>query len=214
MSSRESILSRLRSAGLPFPGIQPPQVYLSMSPLETDEAGMVARFIKEAAALNAIVYQLTDETEAIRITLEILGKDQTVLAWDPAEIPLPGLRAALEAAHVSIASPEDPEPRVGISGADAALAATGSLVLSSGPGRYRATSLLPPIHVAVIRRDQILPNLEAWVERQRADGLQKYIHTSNIVIISGPSRTSDIAMETILGMHGPGQLHILILGAD
>lgn len=49
------------------------------------------------------------------------------------------------------------------------LAATGSLVLSSGPGRYLATSSLPPVHVAVLYRDQILPDLESWLSGRRGE---------------------------------------------
>jgi L-lactate utilization protein LutC len=63
----------------------------------------------------------------------------------------------------------------------------------------------------VITSDQILATLEQWISRQRANGLSAFQQISNIVIVSGPSRTADIAMELILGMHGPGELHIVIL---
>ncbi|MCA9968292.1 MAG: LUD domain-containing protein, partial [Anaerolineales bacterium] len=85
------------------------------------------------------------------------------------------------------------------------------LVYVSGNGRYRATSLLPPVHVALINRSQIVPNLESWVESQYGNDLQAFQHASNVVLISGASRTADIALELILGMHGPGEMHILIL---
>jgi len=67
------------------------------------------------------------------------------------------------------------------------------------------------IHIAVITRDQILPDLEHWVAWQRVNGLPAFNQASNIAIISGPSRTADIAMESILGMHGPGSVHVVIL---
>jgi L-lactate utilization protein LutC len=211
MSSREHILTRLRSREKPFPRILPPAVYQPMTPLADDESSLLDRFVKEAAALNAFIHQPVDKAQAIQEILEILGKDQAVLAWDWPSIPLPGLPDALQLAHISVASPHDPSVRVGISAASAALAATGSLVLCSGKGQYRATSLLPPVHIAVITRDQIVPNMEAWVRQQRAAGLPAFRQTSNTVIVSGPSRTADIAMELILGMHGPGELHIFIL---
>jgi L-lactate dehydrogenase complex protein LldG len=211
MSSREQILARLRSREKPFPQADPPATYQPMTPMAGDESGLLARFIGEAEALNAVVHQPLDEALAIQVILDILGTDKIILAWDWSSIPLPGLPAALESAHVTVASPHDSEVRVGISGASAALAATGSLVLCSGKGQYRATSLLPPVHIAVITRHQILPNLEGWIEQQRAAGLPAFQQTSNTVIVSGPSRTADIAMELILGMHGPGELHIIIL---
>jgi L-lactate dehydrogenase complex protein LldG len=211
MSSREQILSRLRSRQVPFPGINPPETYQPMTPLAADEAGLLARFISEAEALSAVIHQPSGEAQAIQSILEILGTDQTVLAWEWSSIPLPGLPDALEAAHISVATPRDPGVRVGISGADAALAATGSLVLSSGKSQYRTTSLLPPVHIAVIPRSKIVPNLEHWIQEQRAAGLPAFQQASNTIIISGPSRTADIAMELILGMHGPGELHIIIM---
>lgn len=211
MSSREQILARLRTREKPFPHILPPPFYQPMTPLANDEFRLLDRFVKEAEALNAIVHQPVDEAQAIQEILEILGKDQAILAWDWPSIPIPGLPDALQLAHISVASPRDPGVRVGISAASAALAATGSLVLCSGKGQYRATSLLPPVHIAVITLDQVVPNMEAWVRQQRAAGLPAFQKTSNTVIISGPSRTADIAMELILGMHGPGELHIFIL---
>ncbi len=211
MSSREQILTRLRSREKPFPQVLPLAPYQPMTPLVEDEAGLLDRFISEAEDLNAITYQPAGEAQAVQIILDILGEDKTVLAWDWQSIPLSTLPAALEVAHISLAPPQDPGVRVGISGASAALAATGSLVLCSGKGRYRATSLLPPVHIAVITRQQIVANLEVWIQQQRAAGLSAFQQISKVVIISGPSRTADIAMELILGMHGPGELHILIL---
>ena len=211
MSSREQILARLRSRQTPFPGIHPPATYQPMTPLTEDGGELLSRFVSEAQALSAIVHQPSGAAQAIQAILEILGTDSTVLAWDWSSIPLSGLAEALETAHISVAASRDAAVRVGISGADAALAATGSLVLSSGKGQFRATSLLPPVHVAVIARRQILPNLEAWIQAQRAAGLPAFQRASNTIIISGPSRTADIAMELFLGMHGPRELHIIIM---
>lgn len=211
MGSRDSILARLRSRQKPFPEVKPPEEYQPMTPLEIDWDGLLKRFVEEAEALSTVMHQPQDEPAAIRTILDLLGDEKSILAWNWAIIPLPGLKAALDEAQISIAEPDDPAPRVGISGAEAALAATGSLVLASGTGRYRATSLLPPVHIAVITRDQILPDLEHWVAWQRANGLPAFNQASNIAIISGPSRTADIAMESILGMHGPGEVHVVIM---
>jgi L-lactate dehydrogenase complex protein LldG len=211
MSSREQILARLRSREKPFPEVHPPEAYQPMTPLAEDGPSLLARFVSEAEALNAVVHQPVDEAQAIQEILKILRSDKMVLAWDWSSIPLSGLQQALESAQITAASPHDSNVRVGISSASAALAATGSLVLCSGKGQYRATSLLPPVHIAVIARQQILPNLEGWIQQQRAEGMSAFQQTSNTVVVSGPSRTADIAMELILGMHGPGELHIIIV---
>ncbi|MCP4415224.1 MAG: hypothetical protein GY805_01285 [Chloroflexi bacterium] len=100
---------------------------------------------------------------------------------------------------------------VGITGVDAALAATGSLVMLSGNGRYRAASLLPKTHIAILTANQILPDLESCFSAQEEDAYQKVKQASNLVIVSGSSRTADIAMQLVLGMHNPGELHIILL---
>lgn len=212
MSSRDQILAKLRSRQRPFPHITPPSILQPMTPLSGDTMALQARFVQEASALSAIVHQPANEQEAINTILDIVGEDKSVLAWGPAVQPLPSLAAALAAANIDVADHADPAVRVGISGADAALAATGSLVLGSGNGRYRATSLLPAVHIAVITPDQIVPHLDSWAAQQTAAPEAEFRRRSNIIIISGPSRTADIAMQLILGMHGPGELHIIISG--
>jgi L-lactate dehydrogenase complex protein LldG len=72
-------------------------------------------------------------------------------------------------------------------------------------------SLLPPVHIAIIRADQIIPDLETWGAALRSHGLDAFREIASAVIISGPSRTADIAQTMILGMHGPWELHIIIL---
>ena len=208
MSSRELILNTLKGAKRPF-SPTPPDSYIPVSPV--DAADVLPRFVREAELLSSKVYQPADLEEAVDMLLGIIGDDRQVLAWDDAELPLPGLAAALAQANVTVAPHADASVRVGITGADAALAGTGTLVYVSGNGRYRATSLLPPVHVALINRSQIVPNLESWVETQYGTDLKTFQEASNIVLISGASRTADIALELILGMHGPGEMHIFIL---
>jgi L-lactate dehydrogenase complex protein LldG len=85
------------------------------------------------------------------------------------------------------------------------------VVVMSGNGRYRAASLLPPVHIAVVTASQIVPDLESWWALQKAAGLEQIRQHSNIVVITGPSRTADIAMQLVMGMHGPRELHLVLL---
>lgn len=211
-SSRESILQKLRSAAKPFPHIDPPDRYIPVNPLAgTDRNALKARFVQEAEALSCHVYEPQSGAEAARVVFDILGDDARVVGWDMERIPFPPLASALQDGGVTVVDPGDPTVRVGITGAGAALAATGSVVLSTGLGGYRGPSLLPDVHIVFITNDQILPNMESWMSLQRQDNLQSFRESSNIVVISGPSRTADIAMELILGMHGPRSVHIIIL---
>ena len=214
MNSRQKILRNLRSAQIPFPATQPVSVHIPVTPLDGHvRHSLQARFIKEAQALNCQIHQVPDETTAAETVLQLLEADTCVTAWDFEQIPCPSLEKSLHEAEIDLVPFDDPFVQVGITGASAALAATGSLVIVSGPGRHRSTSLLPKLHIAIITQDQFLPNLESWLAQQRKDNLRSY-ETSNINIISGPSRTADIAMELILGMHGPKSLHIIIILAN
>jgi L-lactate utilization protein LutC len=99
----------------------------------------------------------------------------------------------------------------GISGVDYLIAETGSLVLLSRPEQPRSLSLLPPLHIAVARREQILPDLfdlfdsRLWTEK---DGLP-----SCLSLITGPSKTGDIELRLVTGVHGPGEVHVVLIAA-
>jgi L-lactate dehydrogenase complex protein LldG len=97
---------------------------------------------------------------------------------------------------------------VGLTGADAGLAETGSIVVASGPGKSRLASLLPPVHVAILARDRLTASLAALI-RERP-----YLATSgaNFVCITGPSRTADIEHTLTRGVHGPKEVHVVIVG--
>ena len=213
MSNREIILERLRQREQPFPAAPQPGVYRPMVPLnDTAPAALRARFIGEAQKAACVIHEADSPESAVDLILSIVGERTTISAWDPKQIPVPGLRTALAAANVAVVG-QDAEARVGLTGVDAALASTGSLVLMSGPGRYRAASLLPSVHIAVVTAGQIVPDLESWMAAQRADGLEPLRRPSNVVIITGPSRTADIAMQLVMGMHGPRELHVVLLPA-
>ena len=97
-----------------------------------------------------------------------------------------------------------------ITGADYAIAETGSIVLLPRRGVSRLVSLLPPAHVAVVQRGQVLPSLdELFTLRRQAhlggDG-GTYMN-----IISGPSRSADIEQTLVKGVHGPGNVHMVLL---
>jgi L-lactate dehydrogenase complex protein LldG len=100
--------------------------------------------------------------------------------------------------------------RVGLTGADAAVASTATLVVTTAPGKGRLATILPPVHIAVITLDQIVARLEDWVALQRADDLGAIRQAGNFCLISGPSRTGDIEMQLVLGVHGPGRVQVVV----
>jgi L-lactate dehydrogenase complex protein LldG len=97
------------------------------------------------------------------------------------------------------------EVRVGVTSADFGIAASGSVVLCHGPGRPRAASLLVESHIVLLRADRIVASLGDAMERV------SWAHTSNISVITGPSRTGDIESVLTLGVHGPRHVHIFVI---
>ena len=96
------------------------------------------------------------------------------------------------------------EHEVGVSRAVYGLADTGSVVLAAGPDEPRARSLLPPVHVTVLDAERILPGLPELFAELRGE------LPSALAIVTGPSRSADIEQKLVLGVHGPGEVHIII----
>lgn len=102
---------------------------------------------------------------------------------------------------------------VGISGANIAIADTGTLVIVTNEGNARLVTTLPPIHIAVVGIEKIVPDLMS------AATILKYLPksaagqkiTSYVSFITGPSRTADIEMTLTTGVHGPKELHIVLV---
>lgn len=92
-----------------------------------------------------------------------------------------------------------------ISGVDYALADTGTLILCAGEGKARSASLLAPIHIAILKPNQIIPGLNALFSLLSGAEL-----SSAVTFITGPSRTADIEMTLVVGVHGPQQLHVIL----
>ncbi|MDW8171075.1 MAG: lactate utilization protein [Anaerolineae bacterium] len=210
MNSRERILSKLRAAQTPFqdvPTIAERRHMVNVSARTPDE--LKAYFAKAARGAGCQVYEPANHAEALDAVRCVISPEDRIMAWDWEAIGLPGLAEAL--ASVTLAPLRDDPARVGLTGVQAALASTGSLIVTSGAGQARQASLLPPVHLAIVRTEQIVADLEGWFALRRAEGLDAFRQWANVVIITGPSRTADIAMELILGMHGPREVHVIVI---
>lgn len=225
-SSRDAILNKLRSARRPFPDAPPrPSMYLDVTlQEETDAEALLERFTRELTALRGDVFKVRGDSGARSKIVTLLQKAgvQSVLAWDFAHIPVKGLREALEEAGIDILQVETHDEfreatltsaeraGAGLTGADAAAAATGTLIVTTGAGKGRLPTVLPPLHIAVITLDQIVPRIESWVAARRAEGIDALRQHANVCFITGPSRTGDIEMELVLGVHGPGKIQVIV----
>lgn len=190
MTAREEIFHRVRTAlsrpeGAPVPA--PPEVRLRM-PAPFDK---IARFI---AALTALGGTVTESSDA-RSTVETILQGRSFAASSRISDSAIFSREACATVEV------------GVTSADYALADTGSLIFLSESGESRLLSLLPPCHIAIIDRAKILTGLDELFTLQPDLGAS----SSAMVLITGPSRTADIEMRLVRGVHGPGELHVVIV---
>jgi L-lactate dehydrogenase complex protein LldG len=93
---------------------------------------------------------------------------------------------------------------VGLSGAEAALAETGSIAISSGPGHSRLATLLPTVHVALVPTSSLTTDIFTWTAA-RQGGMP-----SKLVLVSGPSKTADIEQTMAIGVHGPKRFIVVL----
>jgi L-lactate dehydrogenase complex protein LldG len=188
LTSREQILSSARAAlhrnpGDPVP--EPPPVLLREAPVND----LIAQFKKalEALAGNVVVVEDYDDAQA---------------AIDKALNGRTFIRSSEPFTREEVATTE-----VGITSADYALADTGSLVMFTESNESRLLSLLPPCHIAVIEASRIVASLDDVFRLRPLPGAD----SSAMVVITGPSRTADIEMRLVRGVHGPGEIHVIII---
>jgi L-lactate dehydrogenase complex protein LldG len=98
---------------------------------------------------------------------------------------------------------------LGISGVDYLVAETGTVVLHSSPNQPRSLSLLPPVHIAIAERRQLVPDLFDLFPSSLNESAPAL--PSCITFITGPSKTGDIELRLVTGVHGPGEIHVILI---
>jgi L-lactate dehydrogenase complex protein LldF len=175
---------------------------INSTPDVQDADSLTARFEYELTALNGIFIQCNskDLSSQVLSLLEAKGVIK-IQAWEAGYLP-DGLLDEAQNKGIEITHTPDPDIQVGISGVNAAIAETGTIVVTSGKGRPLTSSLLPDIHIAILYERDIYKNLPQVLR------LQEVKDASSVVLISGPSRTADIEMTLTIGVHGPGEIHV------
>lgn len=183
---------------------------------------LIRAFTRELEALSGHVYVSGDTEEVIGIILQILAghEAERIMTWDQPALNLPGLDKALDEAGIITEESDLPargsvrqtrldrldQVTVGLTGAHGGLADTGSIALISGPGQGRLASLLPLVHIALLAADRLYPALPAFLSAHPTAATTG----SNLVFITGPSRSGDIEMSLSMGVHGPKEVHVII----
>jgi L-lactate dehydrogenase complex protein LldG len=171
-------------------------------PTTADVPAALERLCRERGARRLVAWPAEDLGVAIAPALRAAG---IVVESMPRTVPPEAERQRLRAFIA--------EADLGVTGADLAVAETGTLVLVSAAGRPRSTSLLPPCHVAVFDRaalvetlEQVGLALEAWHA-----GPAPPERGAVINFVTGPSRTADIELTLTRGVHGPKEIHAVFV---
>ncbi|HEY2991847.1 MAG TPA: lactate utilization protein [Methylomirabilota bacterium] len=187
------------------------------------------RFGREFERVGGVLHRVAEAGEVVDVVARIAAERamDKVVAWPGVTLGLDvttplaarGLQATLMPGAEVDAHERDrlrsiaAAAQLGVTGADVAIAETGTLVVVSGAGRPRSTSLLPACHVAVFDRAVLVESLaqmglvlEAW-----HDGPEAAWRGAAINFITGPSRTADIELTLTRGVHGPKEVHAVFV---
>ncbi len=206
MSSRDEILARLRAKE---GQITPPPAWRTRRHFED----LAERFTTALTSVHGEVIRaanLAEATERLSQCLGDLGAKRIVANAEPLllELDLPQRYPEIEW-HIVGQTGEDlrafcTSADVGLSSADAALAETGTVVISSGPGRSRLATLLPPVHIALVPTTCLTTDIFTWTAARQG------ALPSALTLITGPSKTADIEQTLAIGVHGPKRFMVIL----
>ena len=207
MSAREEVLRRVRTALADVPpddSVAVPRGYLRSLPSGVDVLGL---FAERVADYRATVRRVGagELAGAVTAALEEHGVRRLVV---PADLPADWVAAATSVEAVrddGTLTAADLDRFDGVvTGAAVGIAETGTIVLDAGPAQgRRALTLVPDLHLCVVRADQVVGTVPEGVSRLDA--------TRPLTWVSGPSATSDIELRRVEGVHGPRTLIVLIV---
>lgn len=184
----------------------------------------VARFRDELTAAGGR-FHLADSVQAavaLVVSLVEARAARRVLLGDGSFLDTLPLEAALTAVGVRVdrvAALEAADERVtffgvdvGVSGADHLIAETGTVVLATRRDQPRSLSLLPPVHIVVAHAGQLVADLFDLFDPPHRPAEMP----ACLSLITGPSKTGDIELRLVTGVHGPGEIHVVLVrtGAD
>jgi L-lactate dehydrogenase complex protein LldG len=222
LQSRERMLSRIRvalghPAGAPHPDNLKP--FIARTPV--DNGSLVDEFSEEARRVGGQVSQVQSVAEVGQYITTLLSADSSVAVSDGPLLQDLGLGDWLQNQGTKVLTADDHgspaqyrpalfECAIGVTAAEYALADTGTLVLVSGGEKHRLISLLPPVHVCLLSRQNIFASLTQLLAHVHRESYSSTTPPQVLTCITGPSRTADIEQQITLGVHGPQSLHVLM----
>jgi L-lactate dehydrogenase complex protein LldG len=214
-SSRESILASIRknlAASVALDDAHTrhrseiAQAPMRDSSLFTRET-LLQNFTRNLRSVGGHYHFVRDESEAsevVRTTIESLGSTRIAIS----DSSIVGT-VVNDVTGVEIVGDADRgflfASDIGITSAQWGIAETGTLVLESDTERHRLTSLVPPVHVCILKAENIRQTLGEILELVHRD------LSRTVTFITGASRTSDIELTLAIGVHGPRELHVIVV---
>lgn len=192
-----------------------PAVPAIVPPENGDSLSIVESFKQNLEAVNGQCIVARNEVEIVRaLTKIITGLQETNLKGRRIAVSnTPALQGLVNLIAVEIdelcITPSAADlfsVDVGITTAQSAIAETGTLVLDSSRERNRLTSLVPPVHIAIVDAAQIRQTLGETLSELQRDGEVSPI----VTFVTGPSRTADIELTLAIGVHGPQELYVIV----
>lgn len=176
------------------------------APMPQMDWDLIERFKERCIELSSTVDEAASLDEVPRAVAKYVQSNALPTAaccWQ-AYAGLPWKESGLDAAF----RPANADDKTGITGCYCAIAETGTLMTLSGEASPLTNSLLPDTHVAIVPRARIVRSMEdAWDLLRGEHGKMP----RQVSFISGPSRTADIEMTMVLGIHGPYRVHIILV---
>ncbi|GAB4350957.1 MAG: hypothetical protein Kow0099_34790 [Candidatus Abyssubacteria bacterium] len=221
MNAREQILSKLNAA--PGKNTPPRPTPPPLHELSWNREKMVAKFTEYITADTGVLHRVKNFDEALDTLAEVAHSESlkkvaastdTVLA--PLNLKAWGMKHAIEVVHAADFKTRDDfksalfnEVQAGITGADFAIAESGTLCLIHNTHQPRLISLAPLLHIVIVPLERLYPIYECAVEKvfERNSSIP-----SQVTLITGPSMTADIMGVPFKGMHGPKRLVVILVG--
>jgi len=212
-SIRDEILGKVREGLGRRPGTVPPSIPPTArvpSRKAGDAEAEMAQLLTEIGKLSGVTRRLANRDElrmAVAELIKVEGVKKATL-WTTPDLAAWDVAGTLRSLGVEIVSPQADKRLVaacelGVTGVDAALPETGTLLLRSSPERPRVVSLLPRVHLAILTPAALRPDLHQAFADTKDAGYS--------VLVTGPSRTADIELTLTLGVHGPKSLYAWVL---
>lgn len=204
---------------------EPVAATMPISSSGADQEARVQKFAEELTAVGARVFLAHTGEGVHRYITEVIDRHsarRVALSATPILAEL-GIETLIRASHGEIIRPPRApsslelqeykrrlmEADLGITGAAFGLAESGTLVLLTSETEGRLASLLPPVHLAVLDASHIFPGVAEFIIEAHSS-----LRSSDIIFITGPSRTADIELTLTVGVHGPKELYVVVLAMN